>query len=173
MCSDATSGGNREVGGACEDFAMTHCGAGLERAAAMAGSRCSARARAPHQSATARREERAKTIEAKEFAGFKADNETVSIPTAQNLKIVATEKFITNCRTAQARDSPHKSNLICGMSGANGDEKLAEGVLTMKECKAPKILCEDELLQFLGTKGHSVQFIGGAETGIVDDLATE
>ncbi|KAE8820911.1 cleavage and polyadenylation specificity factor subunit 3-II [Hordeum vulgare] len=113
---------------------------------------------------------------------YPANNETVSIPTAQNLKISATEKFITNCSTAQARDSPRKSNLICGnhLSGANGDEKLAEGILLMEKCKAPKILCEDELLQFLGTEGHSVQFepllrsrIGEAETGIVDDLASE
>ncbi|KAI4999310.1 hypothetical protein ZWY2020_003899 [Hordeum vulgare] len=71
LCSDAASGGDKEVGGARGDFVMTHCGAGLERAAAMAGSRCSAWARAPHQSATTRREERVKTVGAKEFAGFK------------------------------------------------------------------------------------------------------
>ncbi|KAF7011144.1 hypothetical protein CFC21_025483 [Triticum aestivum] len=113
---------------------------------------------------------------------YPANNETVSIPTTKNLKISATEKFITSCSTAQARDSPQKSNLICGnhLSGANGDEKLAEGILLMEKSKDAKILCEDELLQLLGAEGHSVQFepllrsrIGEAETDIVDNLASE
>ncbi|VAI32262.1 cleavage and polyadenylation specificity factor subunit 3-II-like [Triticum dicoccoides] len=113
---------------------------------------------------------------------YPANNETVSIPMTKNLKISATEKFITSCSTAQARDSPQKSNLICGnhLSGANGDEKLAEGILLMEKSKDAKILCEDELLQLLGAEGHSVQFepllrsrIGEAETDIVDNLASE
>lgn len=113
---------------------------------------------------------------------YPANNETVSIPATKNLKISATEKFITSCSTAQARDSPQKPNLICGnhLSGANGDEKLAEGILLMEKSKDAKILCEDELLQLLGAEGHSVQFepllrsgTGEAETDIVDDLASE
>lgn len=113
---------------------------------------------------------------------YPANNDTVSIPTTQNLKISATEKFITSCSSAQAGDSPQTSNLICGnhLSGVNSGEKLAEGILLMEKCKAPKLLCEDELLQLLGTEGHSVQFepllgsrIGEAETSIVDDLASE
>ena len=86
---------------------------------------------------------------------YPANNETVSIPTTKNLKISATDKFIASCSTSQARDSTQKSNLICGnhLSGANGDEKLAEGILLMEKSKDAKILCEDELLQFLGAEG--------------------
>ncbi|KAM0896723.1 hypothetical protein ACQ4PT_023031 [Festuca glaucescens] len=129
-----------------------------------------------------------------------ANNETVSILTTQYLKINATEKFITSCTAtqylkinatekfitsctaAQARDGLQKANLLCGnhLSGVNGDEKPADGILLMEKSKAPKILCEDELLQLLGTERHSVQFepllmsrIEEAGTTIVNDVHSE
>ncbi|KQJ90150.1 hypothetical protein BRADI_4g29760v3 [Brachypodium distachyon] len=113
---------------------------------------------------------------------YPANNETVSIPTTQNMKISATEKFITNCAALQARDSLQKSDLISSihLSGVNEDERLAEGILLMEKSKAPKILCEDEFLKLLGTDRHSVQFepllpsrIEEAEAAIVDDLTSE
>uniref|UniRef100_A0ACD5Y2D1 Uncharacterized protein n=1 Tax=Avena sativa TaxID=4498 RepID=A0ACD5Y2D1_AVESA len=72
---------------------------------------------------------------------YPANNETVSIPTTHSLKINATEKFITSCTAAQARE-----------------QKLAEGILLMEKSRAPKVVCEDELLRLLGTERHSVQF---------------
>ncbi|XP_047048245.1 cleavage and polyadenylation specificity factor subunit 3-II-like [Lolium rigidum] len=113
---------------------------------------------------------------------YPANNETVSIPTTHYLKINATEKFITSCTAAQARDGLEKANLLCGnhLSGVDGDEKADEGILLMEKSRAPKILCEDELLQLLGTERHSVKFepllssrIEEAETTIVDDVASE
>ncbi|KAM0896722.1 hypothetical protein ACQ4PT_023031 [Festuca glaucescens] len=131
---------------------------------------------------------------------YPANNETVSILTTQYLKINATEKFITSCTAtqylkinatekfitsctaAQARDGLQKANLLCGnhLSGVNGDEKPADGILLMEKSKAPKILCEDELLQLLGTERHSVQFepllmsrIEEAGTTIVNDVHSE
>jgi integrator complex subunit 11 len=113
---------------------------------------------------------------------YPANNETVSIPTAHNLKINATEKFIASCITPQARDDLQEPNLICGdrLSGVNGEQKLAEGILLMEKSRAPKILCEDELLHLLGTECHAVQFepllssrIEEAQTTIVDDVASE
>ncbi|KAK1630671.1 hypothetical protein QYE76_004986 [Lolium multiflorum] len=111
---------------------------------------------------------------------YPANNETVSIPTAHNLKINATDKFISSCTTPQARDGLQEPNLICGdhLYGVNGE--LAEGILLMEKSRAPKILCEDELLQLLGTERHSVQFepllssrIEEAQSAIVDDVASE
>ncbi|XP_047048348.1 cleavage and polyadenylation specificity factor subunit 3-II-like [Lolium rigidum] len=113
---------------------------------------------------------------------YPANNETVSILTAHNLKINATEKFIASCTTPQARDGLQEPNLICcdHLSGVNGEQKLAEGILLMEKSRAPKILCEDELLHLLGTERHSVQFepllslrIEEAQTTIVDDVASE
>ncbi|KAM0825201.1 hypothetical protein ACQ4PT_069710 [Festuca glaucescens] len=113
---------------------------------------------------------------------YPANNETVSIPTTQNLKINATEKFLTSCTSAQARDGLQEPNLICGnhLSGVDGEQKLAVGILLMEKSRAPKLLCEDELLQLLGTERHSVQFepllssrIEEAQTAIVDDVASE
>uniref|UniRef100_A0ACD5YFZ1 Uncharacterized protein n=1 Tax=Avena sativa TaxID=4498 RepID=A0ACD5YFZ1_AVESA len=111
---------------------------------------------------------------------YPANNETVSIPTTQNLKINATEKFITSCAAAQARDGPQKPSLICGnhLSGVDdGEQKLAEGILLMEKSRAPKVVCEDELLRSLGTERHSVQFepllsvrIEEAHTTVVDDV---
>jgi integrator complex subunit 11 len=110
---------------------------------------------------------------------YPANNETVSIPTTHNLKINATEKFITSCTAAQARGGLQDPNLICGnhLPGVGGDAKVAEGILLMEKSKAPKILCEDELLQLLGTERHSVKFepllssrIEEAQTDIVDDV---
>lgn len=91
---------------------------------------------------------------------YPANNETVSIPTTQNLKINATEKFITSCTTAQTKDNQQKSNLICGnhLSEVNGNEKLAEGILLMEKSKTSKILCENEFLLSLGMEQHFVQF---------------
>jgi integrator complex subunit 11 len=113
---------------------------------------------------------------------YPANNETVSIPTTHYLKINATEKFITSCTAAQARDGLEKANLLCGnhLSGVDGDAKADEGILLMEKSRAPKILCEDELLQLLGTERHSVQFepllssrIEEAQTTIVDDVVSE
>uniref|UniRef100_A0ACD5XRT8 Uncharacterized protein n=1 Tax=Avena sativa TaxID=4498 RepID=A0ACD5XRT8_AVESA len=112
---------------------------------------------------------------------YPANNETVSIPTTQNLKINATEKFITSCAAAQARDGPQKPSLICGnhLSGVDdGEQKPAEGILLMEKSRAPKVVCEDELLRSLGTERHSVQFepllissrIEEAQTTVVDDV---
>lgn len=113
---------------------------------------------------------------------YPANNETVSIPTTHYLKINATEKFITSCTAAQARDGLEKANLLRGnhLSGVDGDAKADEGILLMEKSRAPKILCEDELLQLLGTERHSVKFepllssrIEEAQTTIVDDVVSE
>ncbi|KAK1630646.1 hypothetical protein QYE76_004961 [Lolium multiflorum] len=113
---------------------------------------------------------------------YPANNETVSIPTTHYLKINATEKFITSCTAAQARDGLEKANLLCGnhLSGVDGDVKADEGILLMEKSMAPKILCEDELLQLLGTERHSVQFesllssrVEEVQTTIVDDVVSE
>lgn len=91
---------------------------------------------------------------------YPANYETVSIPTTQNLKMSASERFITSCSAEQTRDSLLKGNLICGssVSEVNSSEKLAEGILLMEKHNTPKILCEDELLQVLGVERHVVQF---------------
>lgn len=91
---------------------------------------------------------------------YPGNNESVSIPTTQNLKMSATERFITSCAAEQGKRSLHKRNLICGtsMSEVIGSEEVVEGVLLMEKPKAPKILCEDELLEVLGMKRHLVQF---------------
>ncbi|KAL5201692.1 hypothetical protein ABZP36_036046 [Zizania latifolia] len=77
---------------------------------------------------------------------YPANNETVSIPTTQNLKINATEKFI-------------KQNLVFGgdMPKVGGCSE-ARGILLMEKSKTPKILCEDELLHLLGMEKHLVHF---------------
>jgi integrator complex subunit 11 len=89
-----------------------------------------------------------------------ANNESVSIPTTQNHKMSATERFITVCSGEQTEDSLRKRKLMRGsnVSDTNGDLKLAEGILVMEKNKAPKILCEDELVQVLGMERHTVQY---------------
>lgn len=92
---------------------------------------------------------------------YPANNESVSIPTTHTLKMSTTERFITSCAAEQGKQSLRKRNLIhgTGASEVNGsDEAAAEGVLVMEKHKAPKILCEDELLQVLGMERHLVQF---------------
>ncbi|KAL6846112.1 hypothetical protein ACP4OV_023560 [Aristida adscensionis] len=91
---------------------------------------------------------------------YPANFETVSIPTTQNLKINATEKFITSSAAAQTKDGMQRWNLSSdnSMPGLSGHDKLAEGILLMEKAKAPKVLCEDELLQVLGMERHLVQF---------------
>nr|TKW33027.1 hypothetical protein SEVIR_2G206000v2 [Setaria viridis] len=91
---------------------------------------------------------------------YPANNEAVSILTTQNHKISATERFITSCAGEQTEDNLRKRKLICGsnISDANGDRKLAEGILLMEKNKASKILCEDELVQVLGMEQHIVQY---------------
>jgi len=92
---------------------------------------------------------------------YPANNESVSIPTTHNLKMSTTERFITSCAAEQGKQSLRKRNLIhgTGTSEVNvSDEGEAEGVLLMERHKAPKILCEDELLQVLGMERHLVQF---------------
>ncbi|KAF8657643.1 hypothetical protein HU200_059794 [Digitaria exilis] len=90
---------------------------------------------------------------------YPANNESVSIPATKNLKMSATERFITSCASEQTEDNLRKQKLICGsnMSEANTDRKLAEGILLMEKNKAVKILCEDELVQVLGMERHLVQ----------------
>jgi integrator complex subunit 11 len=92
---------------------------------------------------------------------YPGNNESVSIPTTQNLKMSATERFITGCAVEQGKRSLHKRNLIygTGLSEEIGsDEAAGEGVLLMQKHKSPKILCEDELLEVLGMGRHLVQF---------------
>jgi integrator complex subunit 11 len=92
---------------------------------------------------------------------FPGNNESVSIPTTQNLKMSATERFITSCAVEQGKRSLCKRNLICGTSLSEvigSDKEAAEGVLLMEKYKSPKILCEDELLEVLGMERHLVQF---------------
>ncbi|CAL5081354.1 unnamed protein product [Urochloa decumbens] len=92
---------------------------------------------------------------------YPANNESVSIPTTHNLKMSTTERFITSCATEQGKQSLRKRNLIHGTGTSemnDSDEAVAEGVLLMEKHKAPKIMCEDELLQVLGMGRHLVQF---------------
>jgi integrator complex subunit 11 len=90
---------------------------------------------------------------------YPANHETVSIPTTQNIKMSATERFITTCAAVQTKDSLQKGRLISGnsMSEVAGSEKLADGIILMEKPKKQKILSEDEL-QALGVERHSVQF---------------
>ncbi|GJN34065.1 hypothetical protein PR202_gb22702 [Eleusine coracana subsp. coracana] len=80
---------------------------------------------------------------------YPANHESVSIPTTRNLKMSATERFITSCAAEQTKDSLQMGGLICGSSvpHVNSSEKLADGILFMEKHKEPKILCEDELLR--------------------------
>lgn len=104
---------------------------------------------------------------------YPANHETVSIPTTQNIKMSASERFITSCAAELRKDSLRKANLICGnsMSEVNESEKLADGILLMEKNKKPKILCEDELLQVLGVERHSVEFepLTWASIGAADE----
>ncbi|CAN6195841.1 unnamed protein product [Urochloa humidicola] len=99
---------------------------------------------------------------------YPANNESISIPTTQNHKMSATERFITSCASEQTEDSLQRRKLFYGsnMLAANGGEKLAEGTLLMEKNKAPKIMCEDELVQVLGMEQHVVQYEPMAATRI-------
>jgi integrator complex subunit 11 len=83
---------------------------------------------------------------------YPANHETVSIPTTQNIKMSASERFITTCAAEQTKDSLQKGRLISGnsMSKVAGSEKLADGIILMEKPKKQKKLSEDELLQALG-----------------------
>ncbi|XP_072977847.1 cleavage and polyadenylation specificity factor subunit 3-II isoform X2 [Typha angustifolia] len=95
---------------------------------------------------------------------YPANNETVFIPTTQNVKVDATKKFIKSCSGGDsniALDNPCMST--CSLSGYEiselvRDEKLAEGILMMEKTKAARIVCEDELLQILSVEQHTIQF---------------
>ncbi|KAK3130000.1 hypothetical protein QOZ80_6BG0487650 [Eleusine coracana subsp. coracana] len=104
---------------------------------------------------------------------YPANHESVSIPTTRNLKMSATERFITSCAAEQTKDSLQKGGLICGSSvpHVNGSQKLADGILFMEKHKKPKILCEDELLPALGVERHSVHFepTASARIGAADE----
>lgn len=92
---------------------------------------------------------------------YPANNESISIPTTHTLKMSTTERFITSCGAEQGKQGLRKRNLIhrTGTSDVDGnDEAGTEGILMMEKHKAPKILCEDELLQMLGMERHLVQF---------------
>ncbi|WVZ64877.1 hypothetical protein U9M48_014336 [Paspalum notatum var. saurae] len=94
---------------------------------------------------------------------YPGNNESVSIPTTKNLKMSATERFITSCAAEQGKLRVHKGNLVCGASmpeviGSAEDVDVAEGILLMDKRKAPKILCDDELVEVLGMERHLVQF---------------
>lgn len=91
---------------------------------------------------------------------YPANNETVSIPTSQNLKINATEKFIVSFCMDETENDPQKQNLNFGGDMPQGcrTEGVAEGVLLMEKSKTPKILREDELLHSLGMETHFVHF---------------
>ncbi|KAL6655975.1 hypothetical protein ACP70R_006801 [Stipagrostis hirtigluma subsp. patula] len=91
---------------------------------------------------------------------YPTNYESVSIPATQSLKANATEKFITSSAAVQTKDCQQRWNLSCdnSMSGASVNGKQAEGILLMEKAKAPKVLCEDELLQALGMERHLVQF---------------
>nr|CAB3457001.1 unnamed protein product [Digitaria exilis] len=82
---------------------------------------------------------------------YPANNESVSIPTTDNLKMSTTERFITSCAAEQA----------------------VEGVILMEKHKAPKILCEDELAQVLGMERHLVQFEALGSSGIEEAVELE
>ncbi|XP_008789275.2 cleavage and polyadenylation specificity factor subunit 3-II [Phoenix dactylifera] len=94
-----------------------------------------------------------------------ANNETVLIPTTQNVKINATKMFMRSCSHADFHSV--KNSLPCLSDSSFGDseasnlvrnEKVVEGILVMEKTKTAKIVCEDEFLQTLHVEEHKVQF---------------
>uniref|UniRef100_A0A0D9XDG2 Metallo-beta-lactamase domain-containing protein n=2 Tax=Leersia perrieri TaxID=77586 RepID=A0A0D9XDG2_9ORYZ len=106
---------------------------------------------------------------------YPANNETVSIPTTQNLKINATEKFIMSCCTGETKNNLQKHGRAFGGNIPEGcsTEGEVEGILLMEKSKIPKILCEDELLHSLGMEKHLVHFEPLHSSGIEEVKHTD
>lgn len=94
-----------------------------------------------------------------------ANNETVLIPTTQNVKISATKMFMRSCSHADLHSAPNSALCLSDSSFRDSgaaylvrNERVAEGILVMEKTKTAKIVCEDEFLQTLHVKEHKVQF---------------
>ncbi|KAJ6793971.1 cleavage and polyadenylation specificity factor subunit 3-II [Iris pallida] len=93
-----------------------------------------------------------------------ANNETVSIPTVQIVKLDATKKFIRSCSSLNSNRATNSSTSISDsslrhidVSKLARDETVAEGVLVMEKGNTAKIMSENELLQYLGVEEHEIK----------------
>ncbi|XP_010107067.2 cleavage and polyadenylation specificity factor subunit 3-II [Morus notabilis] len=97
---------------------------------------------------------------------YPANNETVSIPSTQFVKALASDAFIKSCMNpnfkfvkSSSRDgnesaSKAKNLMLCLQVT---DERVAEGIFVMEKGKKAKVVHQDELLLMLGEKQHIVQ----------------
>ncbi|XP_020271246.1 cleavage and polyadenylation specificity factor subunit 3-II [Asparagus officinalis] len=95
---------------------------------------------------------------------YPANNETVSIPTTQTVKVDATKKFIQNCSRANISGAINglpliSESSITAMWKSSRDEMVAEAILVMEKTQSAKVMCEDELLKTFGEKEHKLKVI--------------
>lgn len=103
-----------------------------------------------------------------------ANNETVSIPTKQTIKVDATKMFIQSCSRSLVYETINSfserngtTNTVPSIMEFNfresdtwkftRDEKVAEGILVMEKTQTAKVMCEGELLKTLGETEHKLK----------------
>ncbi|KAK8933212.1 Cleavage and polyadenylation specificity factor subunit 3-II [Platanthera zijinensis] len=88
-----------------------------------------------------------------------ANNESVSVPSSQTIKVDIAKSFLTNCSNLNLIQPRVSDSLIDHKEIAEivWDERTAEGILLMEKNKTAKFVSESDLLTTLGAKEHTVQ----------------
>ncbi|PKU79029.1 Cleavage and polyadenylation specificity factor subunit 3-II [Dendrobium catenatum] len=81
---------------------------------------------------------------------YPANNEAVSVPARQTIRVDVTKSFLRNHFNRNFNRSKHE--LLCV-----SDTRIAEGILLMEKNKIAKIVSENDLLHTLDAKKHTVQ----------------
>lgn len=95
---------------------------------------------------------------------YPANNETLSVPCRQTIKVDVTKSFLKNCFNRNLNRSKHESPRASDsaidhqvISEIFSDERTVEGILMMEKMKIAKIVSENDLLRALDAEEHVVQ----------------
>ncbi|KAH0464482.1 hypothetical protein IEQ34_007268 [Dendrobium chrysotoxum] len=95
---------------------------------------------------------------------YPANNEAVSVPAGQTIRVDVTNSFLRNYFNRNFNRSKHEPLCVSDttinheeISEICSNERIAEGILLMEKNKTAKIVSENDLLHTLDAKEHTVQ----------------